>query len=131
MQSRYIRNLRALAHREVKIVNVKMDQVKVGRLFEHLFKQENVMRQRGAALGIKAQSPRTCRYKTGIGYGISAGEQRDVVAQAHQLLRKPRDYALRSPVKQGRDAFKKWRYLGNSHTCCAVSKFAGRLHHRM
>jgi hypothetical protein len=47
--------------------------------------------------------------------GISAGEQRHLVAQADELVDQPRDHPLCPAVKLGRNALGQGRDLGNPH----------------
>jgi hypothetical protein len=116
MPSGELREFFSAACAEVQVINMKVNDVELVSLLEHLLDQVDMVSQRVDAILVEAQSLRADGNQTCIGKGVAAGEKRNIVPLTYQFFGKPGDDALRSSIQSGWYAFVKWRHLGNSHS---------------
>ncbi len=86
VERRDVRDSGPAGERKVQVVDVEVNDVELGRPLKDFLEEQHVVRQRVHAGAIEAQGPRRARHQTRGGHGVSAGEERDVVALRHELL---------------------------------------------
>ena|ERR1700730_5811593 len=99
----------------MKIIDVKVDQIELIRIVKNLFHHQSVMCNGIDAIGIEPKRFFARGNQPCVGYRVATGKQGNVVPEQNELLREPGDDSLRSPIKSRRNAFIKWRDLGNPH----------------
>jgi hypothetical protein len=97
------------------VINVKVNQVELVGPAEDLFDHPHMMSDGVDAVRIQPQRFLANRNESRGCDRIAAGKQGYLVSEGHQLLRKPRDDSFRPSIKTWRNAFVKWRDLGNPH----------------
>ena len=93
-------------NREVKLVNVKVQDVELRCHLTHFVEHQHVVRNGIAHRWIEPKSMCAARHELGAGDGIPAGEQRDVMALRHQCLGEIADDSLRASVEARRHRFR-------------------------
>lgn len=97
------------------IVEMKMNQVEIRSFPKYILGHDGVMCYGILALRIEPERPGADRHEPGIRYRIAAGEQRHIMAQTHQFLRKPGHDTLGASIQNGWNTFEKRCYLRDSH----------------
>ena len=103
-------------HREMQQVDVEMDDIEAvlrgAQLREHVQVRRDVRFQRR---GIQANGLIAAGEKRGLGVGIAAGEQGDLMAQIDQRVGQMRHHPFGAAVKLRRDRLVQGRDLGDFH----------------
>src|SRR6267143_5554643 len=122
VQGGHVRKGSATRQREMKVVDMEMNDVELIEALKDLLQQEDMM---GKGVDCLAQSQRARRdWNQVCGcLGIAAGKKCDLFSLPHELFRQIRDNALRSAVTVWRDAFIERRYLSYFHNCTMTSIF--------
>src|SRR5215813_11151261 len=115
MQSCDVRNWQIAADRKMQVSSMKMNQIELVNVLNHMIYQENFPRHGIFAALILPQRTFARRNKSCICNRIPAGKQSHIVSGANQFLSEVRDDPFRSSIVFRRHAFDKWRYLSNSH----------------
>jgi hypothetical protein len=114
VQRGQVSEVAAFRRREVEVIDVKVDDVEfVGHITDPV--DHHHMRQKLVVDGMEPERARPGRNQPRFGHGISAREQRDVVALAHQLIGEIGDDSFGSAIQSGRNAFVEGRDLRDSH----------------
>ena len=116
------RGQRAKQREMQRRLDVKMQHVELPSPLAHALQHQDLMRPGIAHTRVQAQRPGRAGHERGAGLRIGAGEERDLVAEPHQLLGKIRNHALRATMEPGRDALGEWSDLCDLH-----AEPAGRL----
>jgi hypothetical protein len=101
---------------KMHVIDMKMNDVEIGRARENMFEHGEVVGHLILAMLIQAQRPPAGRHQARIGFRITTRKQRHFVSLSHQFLREIRHHAFCSPVIFRRYALIKRRHLCNSHT---------------
>src|SRR6476619_1614353 len=117
-----VRKRSATREREVKIVDMEMNDVELVEALKDLLQQDDMM---GKGVHCLAQSQRSRRdWNQARGcLGIATGEKCNLFSQPHELFRQIRDNAFRSAVTVWRYAFIERSYLSDFHNCTMTSIF--------
>ena len=86
----------------------------ITRCLDDVIQQNNMVRQRIAAVRIEPQAAFRDRLQVRTGVRVAGGEQHDVVSLANQFVRQIRDYAFRSAVQARWHALEERRDDGNT-----------------
>src|SRR2546425_80755 len=116
MQRGHMRYLLAAAEREMRIVNVEMDDVELRSALEHMFEHQDLVRQLIYAVFIEAQRTAARRDEVRLGHRVSTGEKRDLVALANQFLGEIRYNPFGTAIVFWRYAHIERRDLSNTHS---------------
>jgi hypothetical protein len=101
--------------REVHVLEVEVQDVELVRATAHLLEHQRDRGERVADRGIEAQRAPRARDEIRRGLRLAAREERDVVAEPHQLFGEVGHHALRAAVQPRRDALRKRGDLGDLH----------------
>ena len=105
---------------------MEVDHVELVRPLAQVVEHREVARDVVADAG-EAQALRRAGHELGRGLRIAAGEQRDVVTLADQLLGQPRDDALGPAVEARRNGLGEGSDLGNAHDGASWDVFRSRV----
>ena len=84
-----VRGMLVVTEREVKVVNVVVNDVKILFFAEDLVQHDDVMSQLVDAIRIQSQSSFTGRDQTRCSQGVSARKQGYLMTETDQFLRQP------------------------------------------
>jgi hypothetical protein len=79
MQSCYLGNRLAARKREMQVIDMEMDDIKLVHMLKNLFHQHDVMRQLVRAMLIETQGTPTRGHQPGFGDRVAARKKRNVV----------------------------------------------------
>jgi len=116
MQRGDVRDQLSPAQRKMQVIDMKMNDVELGRALEESFQHDEVVRHLVLTMLIRSQRASARSHYVRFRHRISARKKRHIVALSHQLLCEIRYDAFCSPVIFRRYAFIKRRHLCNSHT---------------
>src|SRR6266850_1471655 len=122
VQGGQMRKRSATRQREVKIVDMEMNDVELVEALKDLLQQDDMMGKGVHCLSQSQRSRGDWNQVRGC-LGIAAGEKCNLFSQPHELFRQIRDNALRSAVTVWRDAFIERSYLSYFHNCKMTSIF--------
>src|SRR5688572_21816269 len=106
----------------MKIVSVKVDHVEHVGAGPHLFELQQVENMRVLDAGVESQRRVDDRMQLCRSSRIAAGEQRDLMPLAHQLLGEIGNDSFRAPVQFRWNTFDQWRYLCDSHVATIANR---------
>jgi hypothetical protein len=115
--------------RKLQKVGMEVQDVEGVRQAPDVVEHHGMIGQVAAHVALAAQRSCAARHKLGGGLRIGAGEQRDLVTLADQLLGEIGHDPFRATVEARRHAFDEGRYLGNFHEK-VVRLVQWRNHHR-
>ena len=101
--------------REMKLVDVEVQDVEFVGALAHAIEHQHVIGDRIADAGVEPQRLRHAGHQIGRRDRIAAREQRDLVAERHQLLSQIGDDPLGAAVKPWGNAFDQRRDLRDFH----------------
>ncbi len=104
-----------MEQRKLKLVDVEMENVELGRPRSNFVEHEHVIGDRIANGCIQAQRSRHTWHEFRSGVTVAAGKQRHVVALRNKLLGQIENYALGSPVELRRHTLNQRGDLGDLH----------------
>ena len=99
----------------MQVVTVEMDEVELLAPPVNVFQHRQVVRERIRTAAITAQVPSAAGNQACLGDRVAAGKESDLMALPDELFRKIRYDSLRPAIVFWRNAFKKRRYLCDSH----------------
>jgi hypothetical protein len=102
-------------HRERQVIEMEVQDVEPGSEPAHTLEHGNVQRHWVAHRVVETQRARPHRLELGRRAGIAAGEQRDIVAEGHELLSEPGNDALGASVQFRWDCLGQRCNLRDSH----------------
>ncbi len=113
--------------REMDHVGVEVDHVELVGAAAHLGDLGHV----GGQVGLQRRGVQSDRlvahhHQPGLGAGLAAGEQGNLVAQLHQGVGQVRRHPLGAAVEPGRDSFIERRNLGDAHDRFSFSRRPAR-----
>src|SRR5437764_1970844 len=122
VQCRNVRKRRATREREVKIIDMEMNDVELVEALKDFLQQDDMM---GKGVYCLAQSQRARGDWNQVRgcLGIATGEKCNLFSLPHELFGQIRDNAFRSAVTVWRDALIERRYLSDFHSCKMTSIF--------
>jgi hypothetical protein len=99
----------------MELIDVEVQQIEFRGAPVHPVEHPHVMGDRVAHAGIEPQRARHAGNESSGGQRILAGEQRDVMAEANQLLGQIGNNPLRTAIESWRDALHQRRDLCDFH----------------
>src|SRR5688572_2446313 len=99
----------------MKVIGMKVDDVKTGRSLENLFEHNIVMSKRVEHI-VETQGSLARRYELRRSDRIAAGEERDLVSLSHQLLGQVRNDPFSAAISSRWHTFIKRRDLRDFHS---------------
>ena len=122
MQGRHHRVVQLPEERKMQVVDMKMQDIELGRLGHDLVKHHHVKGDRIMPFSIQPQGAVSAGNDIGARDRVAACEQRHVVAESDELFREIGHYTLSAPVKSRGHAFNQRRNLRNLHQLGSVLK---------
>ena len=101
--------------REVKLVDVEVEDVELVRHLTHAVEHQHVIRDGILYVGVEAQRHRHATHQVRAGNRIAAGKQRDVVTLPDQFVGKIGNDTLATTIQPWRHALHERRDLCNFH----------------
>ena len=111
---------------EMKLIDVKMQDVELGRHAANLVEHQHVVGDDVFHRGVQSQRLRTARHELRRGDRLAAREQGHVMALRHQFLGDVRGDPFRAAVEPGRDALHQGSNLRDLHCGLPHVDAAGR-----
>ena len=105
MKRRHMMQFQSAAEGKMQVIDVEMDDVKRFVALKYLLEKQGVIDIRIDAFAVQSQRTRRDGHELSLRDGVSAGEERDLVAHFHEFLGQVGNHTFGSAIEAGWNTF--------------------------